>query len=86
MSQLRCELATYPAELSDRSVAEEELAALDAMMREGLPEVPRLRSSLLLIASSLGSVSALGSSVTAVRAAIDQFGDVSHQRDHTREH
>ncbi|MBC3982375.1 hypothetical protein H8N00_24420 [Streptomyces sp. AC563] len=79
VSRLRCELAAYPVELSDRTVADEELTALDAMVREGRAEVPELRRSLLLIASSLGSVSRLGPSVTAVRTAIDRFGDAPHR-------
>ncbi|MER0244104.1 DUF5955 family protein [Streptomyces sp. HSW2009] len=81
VSRLRCELAAYPAELPDRAVADEQLTALEAMVREGRAEVPVLRRSLLLIASSLGSVSALGVSVAAVRAAIDQFGAVPYQQE-----
>ncbi|MBZ4019771.1 DUF5955 family protein [Streptomyces purpurogeneiscleroticus] len=76
VARLRRELAGYPAELPDRGVAEEELAALDAMVSGGTPEVPRLRRSLLLIAGAVGSVSALSPTLTEVRKVIDLFGDM----------
>lgn len=50
VSRLRRELAGHPAEFPDRGIAEDELAALDAMAAGGAPEIPRLRRSLLLIA------------------------------------
>lgn len=59
VSRLRRELAGHPAEFPDRAIAEEELAALDTMAVSGVPEIPRLRRSLLLIAGAIGSVSAL---------------------------
>ncbi|WP_165556285.1 DUF5955 family protein [Streptomyces violaceusniger] len=76
VARLRRDLAAHPAELPDRAIADDELAALDAMARTGAPELHRLRRSLLLIAGALGSVSALSPALTGVRAAIDQFGDV----------
>ncbi|MGK5632528.1 DUF5955 family protein [Streptomyces sp. URMC 123] len=79
VSRLRRELAGHPAELSDREVAEDELAALDAMVRTGRPEVPRLRRSLLLVAGALGSVSALCDALTGVRRAIELFGEPPHR-------
>ncbi|WP_433545051.1 DUF5955 family protein [Streptomyces sp. CA-294286] len=75
VARLRRELAALPAELSDRAIAEDELAGLAAMLRGGTPEVPRLRRSLLLIAGAIGSVSALAPAVGRVRAAVDRFDD-----------
>ncbi|WP_244501102.1 DUF5955 family protein [Streptomyces sp. TP-A0874] len=75
--RLRLELAGYPADLRDRAVAEEELAVLDAMVRSGSPDVLRLRRSLLLVASALGSVSALAPALAEMREAIDRFGGAS---------
>ncbi|MFI9773492.1 DUF5955 family protein [Streptomyces sp. NPDC051956] len=74
VSRLRRELAAHPAEFPDRAVAEDELAALDAMAAGGLPEVPRLRRSLLLIAGAIGSVSALAKGLGGVRNAVELFG------------
>jgi hypothetical protein len=72
---LRRELAAHPAEFPDRAIAEDELAALAAMVTYGTPEVPRLRSSLLLIAGAIGSVSALSRGLTEVRNAVELFGE-----------
>ncbi|MBL1099872.1 DUF5955 family protein [Streptomyces coffeae] len=80
VARLRRDLAAHPAELPDRAIADDELAALDAMARTGAPELPRLRRSLLLIAGALGSVSALGPALTGVRVAIDLFGSVPQGR------
>ncbi|MFF9478605.1 DUF5955 family protein [Streptomyces sp. NPDC014733] len=74
VARLRRELALLSYELPDRAVADDELAALDAMVREGLPEVPRLRRSLLLIAGAVGSVSALSPALADVRAGVERFG------------
>ncbi|MFG3365065.1 DUF5955 family protein [Streptomyces sp. NPDC090032] len=74
VSRLRRELAAHPVEFPDRAVAEDELAALDAMAAGGLPEVPRLRRSLLLIAGAIGSVSALAKGLGDVRNAVELFG------------
>ncbi|MFD3565536.1 MULTISPECIES: DUF5955 family protein [unclassified Streptomyces] len=74
VSRLRRELAAHPVEFPDRAVAEDELAALDAMAVGGLPEVPRLRRSLLLIAGAIGSVSALAKGLGDVRNAVELFG------------
>jgi hypothetical protein len=75
VSRLRRELAAHPAEFPDRGIAEDELAALAAMTIDGAPEVPRLRRSLLLIAGAIGSVSALSRGLTAVRDAVELFGE-----------
>lgn len=75
VSRLRRELAAHPAEFPDRAIAEDELAALAAMVTYGTPEVPRLRSSLLLIAGAIGSVSALSRGLTEVRDAVELFGE-----------
>ncbi|MFG2575077.1 DUF5955 family protein [Streptomyces sp. NPDC048481] len=75
VSRLRRELAAYRAEFPDRVIAEDELAALAAMAAHGVPEISRLRRSLLLIAGSVGSVSALAGSLADVRAAVDRFGE-----------
>jgi len=74
VSRLRRELAAHPAEFPDRVIAEDELAALAAMTIDGIPETPRLRRSLLLIAGAIGSVSALARGLTDVRNAVDLFG------------
>ncbi|MFE9681039.1 DUF5955 family protein [Streptomyces sp. NPDC006285] len=75
VSRLRRELAAHPAEFPDRGIAEDELAALAAMAAGGIPEIPRLRRSLLLVAGSIGSVSALAAGLAAVRSAVDLFGE-----------
>jgi len=75
VSRLRRELAGHPAEFPDRGIAEEELAALDAMATGGAPEIPRLRRSLLLVAGAIGSVSALAPGLRDVRIAVDLFGE-----------
>ncbi|WP_062643836.1 DUF5955 family protein [Streptomyces maremycinicus] len=75
VSRLRRELATYPVEFPDRAIAEDELAALAAMVTHGIPEVPRLRRSLLLVAGAIGSVSALTRSLSEVRHAVERFGE-----------
>lgn len=74
VSRMRRELAGHPAELPDRAIADDELAALDALARHGRLEVPRLRGSLLRIAGAVGSVSALAPALTEVRKVIDLFG------------
>lgn len=75
VSRLRRELAGHPADFADRGIAEDELAALAAMTLTGIPEVRRLRRSLLLIAGAIGSVSALGGALTDVRRAVELFGE-----------
>jgi hypothetical protein len=75
VSRLRRQLAAHPADFPDRGIAEDELAALAAMTIDGTPEVPRLRRSLLLIAGAIGSVSALSRGLTAVRDAVELFGE-----------
>ncbi|MER6270289.1 DUF5955 family protein [Streptomyces sp900105755] len=75
VSRLRRELAAHPAEFPDRAIAEDELAALAAMATGGLPEIPRLRRSLLLIAGAIGSMSALSRGLSEVRQAVDLFGE-----------
>jgi hypothetical protein len=75
VSRLRRELAAHPVEFPDRAIAEDELAALAAMAVGGMPEIPRLRRSLLLIAGSIGSVSALARGLSEVRSAVELFGE-----------
>ncbi|MGW7411972.1 DUF5955 family protein [Streptomyces sp. NPDC054863] len=75
VARLRRELAAHPAELSDRMIAEDELAALAAMVLSGAPDVLRLRRSLLLVAGAIGSVSALGPAMGLVRDAVERFGE-----------
>ncbi|MFC9242577.1 DUF5955 family protein [Streptomyces sp. NPDC057136] len=79
VSRLRRELAGHPVDFPDRGIAEDELAALDAMAISGAPEIPRLRRSLLLIAGAIGSVSALAPGLRAVRIAVDLFGEPLHR-------
>ncbi|MER5206562.1 DUF5955 family protein [Streptomyces sp. NPDC002825] len=74
VSRLRRELAALRVEFADRGIAEDELAALDAMALSGDPEVRRLRRSLLLVAGSVGSVSALAEGLAGVRRAVELFG------------
>ncbi|GLW18028.1 hypothetical protein Stsp01_47710 [Streptomyces sp. NBRC 13847] len=76
VARLRRQLAVLPGDLMDRAAADDELAALDAMVSHGLPEVPRLRRSLLLIAGAVGSVSALSLALAEVREGIDRFGEL----------
>ncbi|MGW0792433.1 DUF5955 family protein [Streptomyces sp. NPDC002911] len=75
VSRLRRELAVYPAEFPDRGIAEDELAALAGMAVSGMPESPRLRRSLLLVAGAIGSVSALAPGLREVRRAVELFGE-----------
>ncbi|MER5552497.1 DUF5955 family protein [Streptomyces sp. NPDC002793] len=80
VSRLRRELAVLPVEFPDRGIAEDELAALDAMAVGGRPEIPRLRRSLLLVAGAIGSVSALAPGLRDVRVAVDLFGEPPRRR------
>ncbi|MFD5067764.1 DUF5955 family protein [Streptomyces sp. NPDC058369] len=75
VSRLRRALAGHPAQFPDRAIAEDELAALDALALSGTPAIPRLRRALLLIAGAIGSVSALASALRDVRVAVDLFGE-----------
>ncbi|OKI01404.1 hypothetical protein A6A06_19460 [Streptomyces sp. CB02923] len=75
VARLRRELAVLPAELPDRAAADDELAALHAMVSAGDPEVPRLRRSLLLIAGAVGSISALAPALTDLRELIGLYGE-----------
>ncbi|MCT9006173.1 DUF5955 family protein [Streptomyces rhizosphaerihabitans] len=79
VSRLRRELAAHPAEFPDRGIAEDELAALAAMAAGGIPEIPRLRRSLLLVAGAIGSVSALATRLADVRDAVELFGGPPHR-------
>ncbi|MFF7865408.1 DUF5955 family protein [Streptomyces qaidamensis] len=74
VSRLRRRLAAHPGEFADRTIAEEELAAVAAMAADGIPEISGLRRSLLLIAGAIGSVSALSAELREVRRAVDLFG------------
>ncbi|MFG3349837.1 DUF5955 family protein [Streptomyces sp. NPDC048018] len=80
VSRLRRELAGHRRELADRGIAEDELAALDAMATSGAPEVWRLRRSLLLVAGAVGSVSALAEGLTEVRRAVELFGPATPEQ------
>ncbi|GAA3934476.1 DUF5955 family protein [Streptomyces gulbargensis] len=84
VSRLRRELAAHRADFADRGIAEGELAALDAMAISGTPEVRRLRRSLLIVAGSLGSVSALAGGLAAVRHAVELFGPPPPEGDRPR--
>jgi hypothetical protein len=75
VSGLRRGLAALPAEFPDRAIAEDELADLAEMIDQGVPEGPRLRHSLLLLAGAIGSVSALSPALTEVRHAVELFGE-----------
>jgi hypothetical protein len=75
VSRLRRELAVHPADFPDRAIAEDELAVLAAMAIGGVPETPRVRKSLLVIAGAIGSVSALSPGLTQVRDAVELFGE-----------
>ncbi|KFK87488.1 hypothetical protein IX27_23580 [Streptomyces sp. JS01] len=75
VSRLRRELAGLRTDFPDRPIAEDELAALDAMAVSGVPEIPRMRRSLLLIAGAIGSVSAVAVGLREVRNAVDLFGE-----------
>lgn len=75
VSRLRRELAAHPGDFPDRDIAEEELAVLAATTAGGAPEIRRLRTSLLVIAGAIGSVSALSRGLSEVRAAVDLFGE-----------
>ncbi|WP_436739580.1 DUF5955 family protein [Streptomyces sp. BBFR102] len=72
-AQLRRRLAAHRKDFPDRAVAEDELAALMAMAREVTPDLGRLRRSLLLVAASLGSVSAFTAELARLRAAVELF-------------
>ncbi|MFD8231687.1 DUF5955 family protein [Streptomyces sp. NPDC059696] len=74
VARLRRRLAAHPGEFADRTIAEEELAAVAAMTVGGVPEISRLRRSLLLIVGAIGSVSALSAELADVRRAVDLFG------------
>ncbi|MEU2794489.1 DUF5955 family protein [Streptomyces sp. NPDC007100] len=76
VDRMRRELAVLPGELPDRSAADDELAALDALVGAGDPEVARLRRSLLLIAGAVGSVSALGPALRDLRELIDLYKEL----------
>ncbi|MEE1753839.1 DUF5955 family protein [Streptomyces sp. SP18CS02] len=78
ITRLRRELAAHPVEFMDRGIAEDELAALASMAVDGMPEVRRLRRSLLLVAGAIGSVSALGAALARVRNAVELFGESPH--------
>jgi hypothetical protein len=75
VERMRRELDAYPVELSDRQAAEEGLATLAAAARAGAPEVRVLRGCLLLVAATLGSVSALRPALTRLRETVELFGE-----------
>jgi hypothetical protein len=71
VARLKRELTTYRRPLPDRAVAEDELDALAAHAAETVPDTERLRHSLLLVVSALGSVSALSGALEALREAVE---------------
>ncbi len=75
VARLSRELAAHPADFPDRGIAEEQLAALAVLSADDVPDVPRLRGSLLLIAGAVGSVSALSGGLAQVRAAVNLLGE-----------
>ncbi|SCK42436.1 DUF5955 family protein [Streptomyces sp. WMMB 322] len=75
IARLRAELDAYPARLYDRHAAEDELTALAARVAEGAPTADELRNSLLQILAAIGSVSALADALTALRNAMELFGE-----------
>lgn len=75
VARLRAELDAYPARLYDRHAAEDALSALAARAAEGAPTAEELRNSLLHIVAAIGSVSALAEPLSALRNAIELFGE-----------
>ena len=75
VARLHRELAGHRANLPDRAIADEELAALAARISAAAspPEVSGLQYSLLVIAGALGSVTALGDALAEVRQAVERF-------------
>ncbi|WP_433340235.1 DUF5955 family protein [Streptomyces sp. CA-253872] len=71
---LRRALAALPAELADRDLAEEELAALTALLSGPAPSPAALGGPLLRLAATTGSVSALAPALGRLRAAVELFG------------
>jgi hypothetical protein len=72
--RLRSELAAHRTPLPDRAVAEDELDALGRQaVSSSAPDTESLRHSLLLVASALGSVSALSAALTELRAAVEEM-------------
>lgn len=74
LARLRRDLDAYTPPLTDRTVAERELATLTAAVDTGRPDRAVLRQGLLLLASSVGSVRVLAPALAALREAIDLFG------------
>lgn len=73
LSRLREALEGYPAPLTDRAVAERELAELEALARARRPDPAALRHGLLMLASAVGSVRVLAPALAELRAAVDGF-------------
>nr|WP_202429450.1 DUF5955 family protein [Streptomyces sp. SID4945] len=71
---LRRALAGLPAALADRDLAEEELAALTALLSGPAPSPAALSGPLLRLAATTGSVSALAPDLARLRAAVELFG------------
>jgi hypothetical protein len=71
---LRRALAALSAELSDRDLAEAELAALAALLAGPAPSPAALSGPLLRLAATTGSVSALAPALARLRAAVELFG------------
>ncbi|MET8554399.1 DUF5955 family protein [Streptomyces sp. NPDC004959] len=71
---LRCALAALPADLTDRGLAEGELAALAVLLSGPAPSPAALSGPLLRLAATTGSVSALAPALARLRAAVELFG------------
>ncbi|WP_313896245.1 DUF5955 family protein [Streptomyces sp. YIM 98790] len=75
----RVALETYPSALTDRAVAERELAVMESLAHgaagdRAAPVDAALRHSLLMVFGALGSVSALTPVLDELRRAVDLFG------------
>jgi hypothetical protein len=73
LGRLREALEGYSAPLTDRAVAERELAGLEAVARTARPDEAALRQGLLLLASAVGSVRVLAPALAELRSAVDRF-------------
>ncbi|EFG64398.1 DUF5955 family protein [Streptomyces sp. SPB074] len=73
-AELRLALAVLPADLTDRDLAEAELAAFTGLLSGPAPSPAALSGPLLRLAATTGSVSALAPALARLRAAVELFG------------
>ncbi|WP_103501836.1 MULTISPECIES: DUF5955 family protein [Streptomyces] len=73
-ARLRTALDEYRSHLTDRSVAERELAELNVMAAKGAADPSALSGRLLLVASAVGSVRVLNPALAELREAVSRFG------------